>query len=492
MKLYSFLKKVLGSVIILLSQSAILQAQDLVQISDLNYIGGFRISANTFGASNTNFSQGPIAYNKDNHSLFIVGHTNQQAIAEFPIPTPLNTSDISLMPISNSPIQVFSQVLSRPTSGNTQEIDRISGMYYAAATPNPKLLVNGFQYYDASGAVTHTSFVVENANNLATSTVSGYHSMSGAAHASGWISDIPIEHQAELGGDLISGSSSGIPIISRLSVGPSAFVLNKSDFLNPISGNIPATPVLDFSLSNPLNSDLYNNTLNNDIWTHLSQAIYGFIVPNTDTYMTIGHSGGHESGICYKCTPSGESSPCGGYCTYVSGDYDYYYWLWDVKDLVKVKNGQLLSHEVVPYNYGVLTLPISNYYMKIGGGTYDSQSGTLYLSVQRIDSFQGTYSNPPVILAYHIQTINEPSHMLVGEQSIELLPNSTTGIFKITGELDKFVIKILDANAQVFLTINPTGTETSIDTNSLPAGMHFIRIENLLNSDLYLQKILKY
>lgn len=467
-------------------------AQNLIQISDLNYIGGFRLPAGVFGNSSMNFSQGPIAYNKDNHSLFIVGHSQQQSIAEFSIPTPLNTTNISLMPLANNPIQVFSEILSRPTTTNPQSIDRIGGMYYSPASPNPKLLVNGYQYYDASGSVTHTSFVVENANNLATSAVSGYYTMAGGAHASGWISDIPAEHQSTLGGDMISGSSSGIPIISRTSVGPSAFVLNKSDFINPSNGNISATPVLDFSLTNPLNDDLYNTSLNNDIWTHLSQATYGFIVPNTGTYVTIGHSGGHRSGVCYKCIPAGETAPCGGYCTNVSGDYDYYYWLWKVEDLVKVKNGQLLSHQVVPYDYGVLNLPISNYLMEIGGGSYNAQSGVLYLSVQRMDTFQGTYSNPPVILAYQVETNAVESHITLGNQSIVLLPNAITEQFIIKGELNKFVIKILDSNAQIIQTLNPTGTELTIDLNSLPTGMFFVKIENLANPNLFLQKILKY
>ena len=69
------------------SQAATVPAElPLFQVAHLQYKGAFRLPAETFGASSTNYAQGPIAYNPDNHSLFVVGHAHDQAIAEFAIP----------------------------------------------------------------------------------------------------------------------------------------------------------------------------------------------------------------------------------------------------------------------------------------------------------------------------------------------------------------------------------------------------------------------
>ena len=58
----------------------------LIYIEDFDYQGGFRIKSGTFGASNTGYSKGRIAYNNDSHSLFITGHSGHKAIGEFLIP----------------------------------------------------------------------------------------------------------------------------------------------------------------------------------------------------------------------------------------------------------------------------------------------------------------------------------------------------------------------------------------------------------------------
>ena len=47
---------------------------ELFRISDMEYIGAFRIPASTQGASDMNYSEGPFVYNPANHSIFIVGH----------------------------------------------------------------------------------------------------------------------------------------------------------------------------------------------------------------------------------------------------------------------------------------------------------------------------------------------------------------------------------------------------------------------------------
>ncbi len=125
--------------------------------------------------------------------------------------------------------------------------------------------------------------------------------------------------------------------------------------------------------------------------------LFGLVVPGTRTYLTIGHSGGHSSGVCYKCTQN-DGNLCGGYCARDADDYYHYYWLWNLDDLLAVKAGSKASHDVRPYDYGEFPTPFAT--GAFGGGTYDERSGLLFLTVQKADRAQGTYSNPPVVVAF--------------------------------------------------------------------------------------------
>ncbi|MCA9672217.1 MAG: hypothetical protein KC503_41770 [Myxococcales bacterium] len=371
-------------------------------LSDFKYIGGFRLPAADFGVSSLNYSQGPIAYNTTNHSLFIVGHAHQQAIAEFAIPTVVNATTVKSLAMAASPLQVFTQVLGRAAGGNPQSIDRVGGMFAVQGPSGMALVINGYEYYDAPADNTQTTLVARDASKLASTPIDGYFKLPGAAHASGWISPLPPDWQATLGGTHITGHSSGEPIIGRLSVGPSAFAV---DLVNDVLGATLSAPIktvklLDYSLTNPLHSDLSNTSKSNDIWTHLSRATYGFVAPGTRTYVTLGHTGGHKSGVCYKCRG------CGGYCSNDPSDNEQHYWLYDLDDLVAVKNGQLAAHAVKPYEHGTFKTPIAS--DTIGGGAFDPQSGVLYLSLPGADRDQGTYSNPPVIVAYQLQAASAP------------------------------------------------------------------------------------
>ena len=377
-------------------------SQPLVHISQLTYEGAFRLSSSKFGESSMNYSQGPIEYNKINHSLFIVGHTQHQAIAEFKVPPLVKSSVVSELNMAGPPIQNFTTILDRMSGGNPDQLGVIGGLEVVEGPNGVELLINAYEYYDANASVTRSIIAIRDADDLANSEVDGAFILSGVAgHTAGWISEIPSEWQSDLGNTHITGNSSGIPIIARASVGPSAFSFNPRDIVG--NGSVP-TPVptqklLDFSLENPLHEDLRNSSLENDLWTHLSRSVYGFIPTGTSTYVTIGYSGGHFSGICYKCTQS-SGRLCPGYCAPDSDDYYAYYWLWDIADLIAVKDGTLDPHKVRPYDYGIFDVPFPT--DKIGGGSYDPESGLLYLTLQRADKEQGEFRNPPVVAVYKI------------------------------------------------------------------------------------------
>lgn len=372
----------------------------LIGIDALEYAGAFRVPAQTFGASDLNFSEGPIEVTGS--SLFIVGHTYQQAIAEFAIPPLVISETLTDLNMAGVPRQDFVTVLDR-AGANPQALDRISAMRWVDGPAGPELIVNAYEYYDAPGDNSHTTLVVRDPEDLAGSPVDGFYAMEGAAHAGGWMTDVPAGWRDLLGGPMIAGHSSGVPIIGRLSVGPSAFVFDPMAIVGTSSppDPVPTEPLLDYDLGRPLHADLSNASGFNAIWTHLSRAVYGFIVPGTRSYLVLGHSGGHgPDGICYKCTPTGETSSCGGYCAVDPDDYALHYWIFDVDDFVRVRNGELAPHEVQPYESGPFAAPFSA--GELGGGSYDADTGLLYVSMQRADRDQGTYANPPVIVAFRV------------------------------------------------------------------------------------------
>jgi len=141
----------------------------LFSMSQLTYEGAFRISSHSNGVSNLNYNQGPIAYNYENHSLYIVGHSHHQAIAEYAIPEIVKSETLSELNMVETPIQVFSSVLTKTNDGNPQKINSVGGMYYVNHGGQAKLIVNGYEYYDAPADNTMTTVVIEDANAIETS-----------------------------------------------------------------------------------------------------------------------------------------------------------------------------------------------------------------------------------------------------------------------------------------------------------------------------------
>jgi len=383
-----------------------------ITINSFEYKGGFRLSGEVFGNttySSLSYSPGVIAYNPTNHSLFVVGHPNEQAIAEFAIPEIINSRNIEDFKVQENIIQNsgdFHQT-SRVNTGIDQRF-RITGL----ALIEGKLVVNYMDWYDTSAGKIDTTVIFQEFNNLSTSEITGPFQISGAMHAAGWITFIPKGIQASLGGRFISGFSSG-GILSRLSVGPSAFIYkDESSILDTEAGaviqnealldfNYPKKILYDKSIygeNNIIQDDiLYNADFRNKLWTRNSGASHGFIVPRSNTYVTLGYSAGHESGLGYKIVQD-DGNKCAGPCPYVASERYNYYWLWHISDLLKVKKGLLKPHELRPYEYGKFNTP-SN--AELRGASYDAKSGLLYVSLKNGDT-TARYSRPPLFYVYKI------------------------------------------------------------------------------------------
>jgi len=204
------------------------------------------------------------------------------------------------------------------------------------------------------------------------------------------------------------------PVSSRASVGPSLFAIDGAELLAATSPSTVATnELLSFTMANRLADDLDNVNRTNDLWTVLSAAEFGFVIPGTRTYMTVGSTGGHASGIGYKITQN-DGNLCGGYCPYDAADHANAYWMWDLADLLAVQDGAMQPHEVRPYEYGEFEQPFQSGPIKpIGGGSFDATSGTLYLSLEDANNTLDRFSNPPIIVAYQFPNVGDASTITV-------------------------------------------------------------------------------
>ena len=415
----------------------------LLSIESMKYQGAFTFEP----SSSFTTTDGKMTLNTTTrNSLFVQGKWINVTIGEYSIPSLVNSNFI---PDLNKGVrkQDFVTILDRTNTPNTFKLDRIGGMQHI----DGELLVHMYKFYASKPPYTDTSVVFRDAANLDISNLDGFFRFSGASQEVLWISPIPPDYTAILGGNYISGAATNNSFSVNInfgSAGPSAWVMNSSDIIGTSlsSADVATTPVLNFGSNHimaktssgwmninnwrphvqynyngcctlPENrtkpKDFHDNydidlVGDNDLWTDVAGVAYGFIVPGTKTYAAFGYQAGHLRGAGYKIQRKNGKS-CGGPCAY-DKDEENYYWFFNVDDLIDVKNGIKKSYEVIPYAYGKFTTPFDTYLDKNGvtkkgiikGGTYDTESKILYLNVPNINNYDTKYSPTAVVMAFKI------------------------------------------------------------------------------------------
>jgi hypothetical protein len=403
----------------------------LISLKDFTYNGAFRVRPPS-GEAFIDYTKGVIDFNKENNSIYLI--SRRGGISEYPIPDLSMSENIQDLNVQSAYLQPDRFLFDRDSAINPSGLNTINGIKRISN----KIFMNAILAYDGNGQTKDTTIILDGAQNLATATLSNFHQLQGAAHTAGWISEIPEPWKTSFGHSHITGHASNESINSRLSIGPTAFLVNFDHF----DGNsiaIPTIPLLDFSLSNYLyktdiadgsanweeygynieyiadgstapKRDVNGNviTIGNDLWTEVATASYGFIIPGTSTYAVFGRIAGIDGGIGYKITQD-DGINCGGPCPYLSKDYHNYYWLWDVNDFLKVFDGHKLPHELRPYEYGKFVTPFQKNKddgtyknFPISSGTFDRLNSILYLSYQDADQ-RPVYDRHPVFITYKIE-----------------------------------------------------------------------------------------
>jgi hypothetical protein len=369
---------------------------------NFTYLGAFRFSTETAGSSRMAYVNGSFAVSSQGTTLYAVGHEQHQAIGEFAIPELKVTDKPQNLNMALN-IQPFRRILfNKKRLNNSQKLDRISGLEVIEG----ELFVNAVEYYDAPGDNNLTTFIVRQATNLKSAKVDGLFALEGRVHSAGWTSKLPSKWAKVFKASYLHGYAANYAINSRLSMGPTAFVSYIDNFagVDEKSGLIPTRPLMDFSIKRPLMKDLYNKSKKNDVWTELSNAYYGFIMPNSSQYLVIGNSGGHECGIGYKAVQD-NGKKCNGPCAFKHKDYYNYFWIFDVNDFVKVQEGQMKPWDLKPAKHGKLTMPFApkNGTKNVIGADFDQVTGRLYIMLENVDKSQSRFEAGAVMLVYEIE-----------------------------------------------------------------------------------------
>lgn len=375
-----------------------------------NYLGSFSFFLDEGGNNSIAYQRGRIAVNAGATKFYSDSHPYENKVAEFAVPSTLGSGTASSLPLAPS-TQGFASLFDRADS-SAPGWNGIGGM----AVIDGQLVVQGALWYDTTDTK-ETTLVIRNSSNLA-GNIDGYFSMNGGSRTVNYISPIPLEWQSILGGTHIVGNGLGMSIAGRLSLGPSLYTFNKADLSGRTSGSVTTKAWLSYDTTHALSSstslaypspgiwDEYNQqglnsgfTKKNDMWTWGSAAWYGFIIPGTRTFAVIGQSGMHNSGGAYKVTQT-DGYLCGGPCAYSPDDYQAYFWLYDLADIINATH----TYDPVPYEYG----PFDHLY-ELGknqdslpsAASYDPTTGKLFILLQAAYQYNA-YVKAPIVNVYQL------------------------------------------------------------------------------------------
>lgn len=365
----------------------------LVQKGNLEYLGAFRLPRGGNGTSDGfSFGGGALAFDSTNNSLFV--STRESWVGQISIPTPVRSSNIETLPFAT-----IIQSIHDPLEGGLSVLPEsgIRGLLVL----NGKLFGTASIYYDANqtARVSHFSRSTDLSSKNATPLKALWQAEK-SGYVGGWLAAIPSEWQTLLGGSVVSGNCC-VPIVSRTSVGPSAFSWDPSDFSKSA---IPATPLLYYTGEHPTLGpwDGSNKTYGG------TTVIGGMVIP-TDSRSLLYFGLNGTGPFCY-----GTGGASGGECTDpITSDkgqhaypYNYQVWAYDLNDLVAVKNGTKNPWDVTPYATWTLSLPNSFVSLNgIGGVAYDEKNQTIYLSQMKADV--DGYSSRSLIHAYKVNILRE-------------------------------------------------------------------------------------
>lgn len=369
--------------------SSIKPAEPLLQQSNMEYQGAFRLPRGRHGISPQvydSFAYGgtALAYNPANDSLFVVGHDWEQRVAEIRIPKIVNNTQLDKLSVAGV-IQGVHDI----TEGRMANI--LAGESFFPGTVkiggllvyNGKLVGTSYAYFDGAGQAALSHFI-SSPNLSATGDFQGMFKVGlniGAGFVDGYMALIPKAWQAFFGGPALTGNAA-LGVVSRTSYGPSSFVFDPDELgrENPV----PAAAVVYYPQKHATLGD-WGST--NPYFNGTTQ-IRGLVFPaGWRSVLFFGRHGTGKfcygagigeaalattSGQCYD--PADSSKGTHGY------PYVYQVWAYDALDLLAVKNGEKKPWGIKPYAIWQFNLPFGKSNAIINGAAYDPQGRRIFIS----------------------------------------------------------------------------------------------------------------
>lgn len=376
-----------------------LPAGALLQLANLVYQGAFHLpqGIHAGGSANAGFEYGGtgLSYNPARNSLFLVGHPWDSFVGEISIPGVGGTASLL-------------QMLTDGTEGKLQTVNPgsstqklVGGTLVAGGT----LILTGYDYYDVNnGGTQRVSHFTRAVDLSVKGQVVGPVQVGplNAGYYDGYMTWVPAEWQAALGGPALTGQSD-IPGPYRTSSGPAAFAFDPAK-LTPTG----AIALLYYPLEHSTigkwgdggNTPLYSG----------ADTVRGIVFPaGTSSVLFFGK---HGQTYCYgpgtadqskagtPATDIGDTADkwCYDPADSSKGNHGYPYqsmvWAYDAHDLAAVKAGTKAPWEIVPY--AAFALP--NIGKEIGGAAYDPATGRIYVSEMIVDA-----NANPVVHVLHVQ-----------------------------------------------------------------------------------------
>lgn len=377
----------------------------LLTVDSLQYVGGFRLPAESVNGDSFSVGGRPMAFNPAGNSLFIGSRAGR--VAEVSIPTLVNSADVNALPFAS-----FLQPFADPTEGHLSEVSGEPVAIDGLMIHDNRLYGTAVIYYDANNTqgVSHYSRSLQ-LNQLSFSGWSRVWESGKAGFVSGLMALVPAEWQARLGGPAVTGQCC-IPIVTRTSWGPAAFAFNPADVGQATVG---ATPLLYYTGEHPT---LGQWDSSNPTYGATIQIGGMAIIAGTRTALYVGRNGTGPN--CYGNGTSiqsldGTYGPDGAKWCYdpTTGDkgshaypYRYQLWAYDLNEFTAVKEGRKQPWEVMPYGVWPFDLPTPEPSVKLGGVGYDAERQLLYVS--QLGADKDGYSYRPIIHALQIDVAPRP------------------------------------------------------------------------------------
>lgn len=369
------------------------QSLPLLQQSGLIYLGSFRLPISAGPLSDFQYGGQSLAFNPANNSLFVQGRDN--FVAEIGIPALVKSSTYTSLPVG-AVIQPFAAIDDQSLRLAYSPADTsIRGLL----VDRGQIIVSFASYYDANYLQQRSHFT--RPLNLSTTGQGKGPFKVGTVmpgHVAGHMSLIPADWQMLFGGRALTGNF-GLPIVTRESFGPAAFVFDPAQLglITPA----PGTAVLDYP---DAGHSLGQWDGQNNLWNSNSTFAGMAFIEGTRSVLFMGSHG--TGPYCYgegsAVNPNNGEPWCydpeignkGGH-TY---PYVYRIWAYDANDLVAVKQGRKQAWEPRPYGVWDLNLPMTAAWHKMPSAAHDPASGRLFI----VQSFGATdaAAGYPVVHVY--------------------------------------------------------------------------------------------